>query len=80
MEVMIKAQSLDQYLWSVTKWWPRVKARLYAMKEVIEKQLVNNEIILQEELFPKLNQSKEVRCQRVYVQECGAIAGLDGRQ
>ena len=55
MEMMTKAQSLDQYLWSVTKWWPRVKALLRAMKEDIEKQLVNNEVILQKELFPKLN-------------------------
>ena len=57
MEMMTKAQSLDQYLWSVTKWWPRVKALLRAMKEDIEKQLhvVNYEVILQKELFPKLN-------------------------
>ena len=32
-----------------------MKALLHAMKEDIEKQLVNNEIILQKELFPKLN-------------------------
>ena len=57
IEMMTKAQSLDQYmyLWSVTKWWPRVRALLCAMKEDIEKQLVNNEIILQKELFPKRN-------------------------
>ena len=28
MEMMNKAQSLEQYLWSVTKWWPKVKAIL----------------------------------------------------
>ena len=61
-----------------------MKALLHAMKEDIEKQLVNNEIILQKELFPKLNHyckdlSKE-DTNVVYVQECGAIAGLDGRQ
>ena len=32
-----------------------MKALLNAMKEDIEKQLVNNEVILQKELLPKLN-------------------------
>ena len=59
MEMMTKAQSLDQYLWSVTKRWPRVTALLHTMKEVIEKQLVNDEIILQKELFPKLKHHYE---------------------
>ena len=64
MEMMTKAQSLDQYLWSVTKWWPRVKAVLHAMKEDIEKHLVNDEVTIQKEHFPKLklhyeNLSKE---------------------
>ena len=47
---MTKAQSSDRYLWSVTKWWPR----LHTMKEDIEKHLINKEITLQKELFPKL--------------------------
>lgn len=59
MEMMTKAQSLDQYLWSVTKPWPRVTALLHTMKEVTEKQLVNDEIILQKELFPKLKHHYE---------------------
>ena len=47
MEMMTKDQSLDQYLWSVgTKWWPRVKAVLHAMKEDIEKHLVNDEVTM----------------------------------
>lgn len=32
-----------------------MKALLHVMKEDIERQLVNNELILQKELFPKLN-------------------------
>ena len=38
MEMMTKAQSLDQCIWSVMKWWPRVRYILLAMKEDIEKQ------------------------------------------
>ena len=38
--MMTKAQSLDQYLWFVMKWWPRInKALHHGMKEDIEKQL-----------------------------------------
>ena len=83
---MTKAQSLDQYmyLWSVTKWWPRVRALLCAMKEDIEKQLVNNEIILQKELFPKRNHhykdlSKEDANECMF-KSVELFAGLDGHQ
>lgn len=59
MAKITKAQSLDQYLWSVTKRWPRVKALLHTMKEDIERQLVNDDVILQKELFPKLKHHYE---------------------
>ena len=81
---MTKAQTLDQYLWSVTKWWPRVKALLRAIKEDIEKQLVNNQVILQKELFPKLNHSYK-DLSKEDANECMSksvefFAGLDGHQ
>ena len=55
MEMMINSQSLDQYLWSVTKWWPRVKAILSIMKRELDKQIsVPEKVTLKKELFPKL--------------------------
>ena len=35
MEIMTKSQSLDQYLWSVTKRWPRVEIILSIMRREI---------------------------------------------
>ena len=56
MEMMIKSQLLDQYLWSVTKWWPRVEAILSTMKRDLDKQISVPEIVtLKKELFPKLS-------------------------
>ena len=55
MEMMIKR---DQYLWSVTKWWPRVEAILSTMRReiFIDKQIsISENITLNKELFPKLN-------------------------
>ncbi len=55
MEMMVKSQSLDQYLWSVTKWWPRIKQKLEAMRINIEQQLENvDQPSLQSKLFPIL--------------------------
>ena len=81
METMTKAQSLDQYLWSVTKWWPRVKGVLHAMKEDIEKHLVNDEVTIQKELFPKLKLHYE-HLNKENAMECtfkNVDTGLDGR-
>ena len=55
MEMMINSQSLDQYLWSVAKWWPRVKAILSTMKRELNKQIsVPENVTFKKELFPKL--------------------------
>ncbi|CAB4025487.1 Hypothetical predicted protein [Paramuricea clavata] len=55
MEMMIKSKSLDQYLWSVTKWWPKVKAILLAMKRDLTGQLSDiQKVTVRKELFPKL--------------------------
>ena len=57
MEMMIKSQSLDQYLWSVTKW---VKGILSVMKREIDKQISFPEkVTLKKELFPKLSEHYE---------------------
>ena len=58
MKYLLKGinQSLDQCIWSVTKWWPRVRAILLSMKEDIEKQSTNDvKVTLRKDLFPKLN-------------------------
>ena len=55
MEMMIKSQSLDQYLWSVTKWWPKVKAILLTMKRDLTSQLFDiHKVTVRKELFSKL--------------------------
>ena len=55
MEMMINSQSLDQYLWSVAKWWPRVKAIPSTMKRELNKQIsVPENVTLKKEFFPKL--------------------------
>eukprot|EP00112_Aurelia_sp_Birch-Aquarium-sp1_P012153 Seg2554.4 transcript_id=Seg2554.4/GoldUCD/mRNA.D3Y31 product="hypothetical protein" protein_id=Seg2554.4/GoldUCD/D3Y31 len=59
MEMMFKAQSLDQYLWSITKWWPKVKAMLLTMQRMIEEQLNEVDVVLPLELFPKLHEHYE---------------------
>jgi hypothetical protein len=53
MEMMIKAQSLDQYLWSVTKWWPKVKAILLAMKRDFNSQLSDFQKVTVRKTVPK---------------------------
>ena len=50
---MIKAQSLDQYLWSVTKWWPKVKAILLAMKRDFNSQLSDFQKVTVRKTVPK---------------------------
>jgi hypothetical protein len=53
--MMIKAQSLDQYLWSVTKWWPKVKAILLAMRRDHNGNLSDiQKVTVRKKLFPKL--------------------------
>ena len=55
-DVMVKAQSLNQYLWSVTKWWPKVKNMLGDMEKCIENQLLcPKNLALSSRLFPKLS-------------------------
>ena len=56
MEMNIKSQSLDQYLWSITRWWLRVKEILSIVKREIDKQIFFPEkVTLKKELFPKLS-------------------------
>ena len=56
MEMMVKSQSLDQYLWSITVWWPRVKNMLTEMQKNIAMQLVDiKKPVLNSQLFPKLH-------------------------
>eukprot|EP00112_Aurelia_sp_Birch-Aquarium-sp1_P012190 Seg2562.2 transcript_id=Seg2562.2/GoldUCD/mRNA.D3Y31 product="hypothetical protein" protein_id=Seg2562.2/GoldUCD/D3Y31 len=59
MEMMFKDQSLDQYLWSITKWWAKVKAMLLTMQSMIEEQLNEVDVVLPQELFPKLHEHYE---------------------
>ena len=55
MEMMNKAQSLYQFIWSVTKWWPKLKVIVNLMKSKIKEQIPTNDIVLPEQLFPKLS-------------------------
>ena len=58
MEMMTKSQSLDQYLWSVTKRWPRVEIILSTMRREIFINMqtsISENVTLNKALFPKLN-------------------------
>ncbi len=55
MEMMTKSQSLHQFIWSITKWWPKLKAILNLMKSKVEEQQFADDVVLPEQLFLKLN-------------------------
>jgi len=51
-----KVQSADCFLWSVTKWWPKLHRTLSEMKKNLGEQLnAGTRLVLKPDLFPKLS-------------------------
>ena len=56
MDMMIRVQAVHQYIWSITKFWPRIRRRLVASKEEIDEQMGLNDPKFSKELLPKLTE------------------------
>ncbi|XP_078482773.1 uncharacterized protein LOC144743278 isoform X2 [Ciona intestinalis] len=52
-KVMIRAQSVNQNLWQIIKWWPKLKSILIGMKQNLE-EVQQGDVSLDNKLFPKL--------------------------
>ena len=54
MKMMVSVQAISQLLWTITKYWPRVRNRILKQKGELLKQKEDMEHVLSKDLFPKL--------------------------
>ena len=56
MEMMVKVQAIHQFIWSITKYWSRVRNRLIRAIEELEKKMENDEACFPKDILPNLNE------------------------
>lgn len=55
MKMMVNVQAISQFIWTITKCWPRVRNRLVKQRDEFHKQKENANLTLSKDLLPKLS-------------------------